>query len=229
MSFEYDVIVALYLPWCKYLTAREGVQPQLYADNLKCVSRDPGVLFRAARFTTGYVRLVGQELAPSKCVFLSTSRLVRREMRDWVVTDEGDRWTVKLDVRDLGGHLDTTFRGWSSTLAARVRLVLTRLLVVFALPLHFHGRIVVLRNMFIPGALHGIEASFLAESSVRKLRAAFCRVFLSCRQPLAHVGAVLSLLDGPVGCDPAFCVVWFRFRLMRRYLAYRPERGFQGL
>ena len=43
-------------------------------------------------------------------------------MRDWVVTDEGDRWTVKLDVRDLGGHLDTTFRGWSSTLATRVRV-----------------------------------------------------------------------------------------------------------
>ena len=37
------------------------------------------------------------------------------------------------------------------------------------------------------------------------------------------MGAVLSLLDGPVGCDPAFCVVWFRFRLMRRYSAYRPE------
>ena len=31
-----------------------------------------------------------------------------------------------FDVRDLGGHLDTTFRGWSSTLAARVRLVLSR-------------------------------------------------------------------------------------------------------
>ena len=138
--------------------------------------------------------------------------MVRREMRDWVVTDEGDRWTVKLDVRDLGGHLDTTFRGWSSTLAARVRLVLARLLVVFALPRHFHGRLCVFRNMFIPGALHGIEASFLAESSVRKLQAAFCKVSWSSRQPLARVGAVLSLLDGPVGCDPAFCVVWFRFR-----------------
>ena len=97
------------------------------------------------------------------------------------------------------------------------------MLVVFALPLHFHGRLCVLRNMFIPGALHGIEASFLAVSSVRKLRAVFCSVSWSSRQPLAHVGAVLSLIDGPVGCDPAFCVVWFRFRQMRRYLAYRPE------
>ena len=140
-----------------------------------------------------------------------------------MVSDEGDRWTVKFDVRDLGGHLDTTFRGWSSTLATRVRVVIARLVVVFALPLHFHGRLGVLRSMFIPGALHGVEASYLAESSVRKLRSAFCRVSWSRRQPFAHVGAVLSLLDGPVGCDPAFCVVWFRFRQMRRYLAFRPE------
>ena len=81
-----------------------GVQPQLYADNLKFVSGDPGLLLSAARFTTGYVRLVGQEPAPSKCVLMSTSRAVRGDMRGWIVTDE--------DVRDLGeGHLDTTFRG----------------------------------------------------------------------------------------------------------------------
>ena len=55
------------------------------------------------------------------------------------------------------------------------------------------------------------------------MRSAFCRVAWSGRQAIAHVGAVLSLLDGPVGCDPAFCVVWFRFRQMRRYMAFRPE------
>ena len=49
-------IVALYLPWCRYLSAQVGVEPQLYADNLKCVSRDPDLLLSAARFTTGYVR-----------------------------------------------------------------------------------------------------------------------------------------------------------------------------
>ena len=91
-------IVALSLPWCGHLGAQEGIQPQFYADNLKCVSRDLGVLLRAARFTTGYVRLVGQEPALSKCVLMSTSRAVRSDMRGWIVADEGDRWSVKLDV-----------------------------------------------------------------------------------------------------------------------------------
>ena len=109
-------IVALYLPWCHYLAAHGegrgrgegGGQPQLYADNLKCVSRDPDLLLHAARFTTGYVRLVGQEPPTSKCVLLSTSREVRKDMKKWVLSLEGDKWSVKFDVRDLGGHLDTT-------------------------------------------------------------------------------------------------------------------------
>ena len=196
-----------------------GFQPQLYADNLKCVSRDPGLLLHAARFTTGYVGLVGQEPAPRKCVLLSTSGEVRKDMKDWVLSLDGDKWSVKFDVRDLGGHLDTTFRVWSSTLAARVSLVISRLALLFILPLDFHGRVRVVRSMYIPAALHGIEASLLASDSLRKLRSSIRGVVWSRRQPMANVGAVLSLLDGPTGCDPAFCVVWFRFRLLRRYLA----------
>ena len=119
----------------------------------------------------------------------------------------------------MGGHLDTTIRGWSWTLAARVRLVISRLALIFVLPLDFHGRVRVVRSMYLPAALHGIEASFLASGSLRRLRSAIRRVVWSRRQPLASVGAVLSFLDGPTGCDPAFCAVWFRFRLLRRYLA----------
>ena len=214
--------VALYLPWCRYLAAQEGVQHQLYADNLKCLSRSPDLLLSAARFTTKYVRLVGQEPAPRKCVLLSTSREARKDMKGWVLSQDGDRWSVKFDVRDLGGHLDTTFRGWSSTLAAGVRLVISRLTLVFILSLDFHCRVRVVRSMYLPAALHGIEASLLASESLRRLRSAVRRVVWSRRQPLASNGAVLSLLDGPTGCDPAFCVVWFRFRLLRRYLALWP-------
>ena len=197
-----------------------GIQPQLHADNLKCVSGDPDLLLNAARFTAGYVRLVGQELAPSKCVLLSTSREVRKDMKDWVFSLDGDKWSVKFDIWDLVGHLDTTFRGWSSTLAVRVRLVISRLVLLLVLPLDFYGRVRVARSMYLPAALHGIVASLLASDSLRKLRSSVCGAVWSRRQNLANVGAVLSLLDGPT--HPCFCVVWFRFRLLRRYLALWP-------
>ena len=77
--------------------------------------------------------------------------------------------------------------------------------------------------MFIPGALHGIEASLLASDSLRKLRSSIRKVVWSRRQPLAGVGAVLSLMDGPSGCDPAYFEVWFRFRVLLRYLALWPS------
>ena len=47
------------------------------------------LLLHAARFSTKYVRLVGQEPAPSKCVLLSTSREVRKDMKEWVRSQEG--------------------------------------------------------------------------------------------------------------------------------------------
>ena len=75
----------------------------------------------------------------------------------------GDRWTSSLTVRDLGGHLDTTRRGWSSTSSTRVRLVISRFDLISALLLDFHGRIRVVRAMFLPCALHGIEASYLSK------------------------------------------------------------------
>ena len=62
------------------------VTPQLYADNLKCVSSSPEQLLRAAKFTSGYVRLVGQEPAPKKCILMSTSAGVRREMKAWDIS-----------------------------------------------------------------------------------------------------------------------------------------------
>ena len=113
------------------------------------------------------------------CVLPGSLLAVRNDMeregreRGWIVTDEGDKWSVELDVRDLGGHLDTTFRVWSAALATRVRMVISRLILNFVLPLDFHGRLRlrVIRSTVI-GALHGIEASVLPDASLRELRTA---------------------------------------------------------
>ena len=40
--------------------------------------------------------------------------------------------------------------------------------MIFALPLDFHGRVRVVRSMYLPAALHAIEASLLASDSLRE-------------------------------------------------------------
>ena len=54
-------------------------------------------------------------------------------------------------------------------------------------------------------------------------RAVIVRAVWSSKMPLADALAILNLLDGPVDVDPAFHIIWSRFRMMRRYLAYCPD------
>ena len=203
-------IVALYLPWCRYLDQLPDVSPQLYADNLKCVRSRPERLLRAAQFTSAYVRLVGQEPAPSKCVLMSTSAAVRRvnagllswmfEILEGILTPLIGPGVAPLL---LGFLLFLGLSGWSP---------LYHLVIVLR----------ILCTMYVPAALHGVEASHLSQSGLFKLRAAFVRACWSSKLTLAHTGTVLGMLDSPECADPNACIIWFRFRLMREYLAYRP-------
>ena len=119
--------------------------------------------------------------------------------------------------------MDTTYRRRATTLAGTVLGLLAALLVVVALPLDFVGKLRILRTKFLPGALHAIEAPTISFRLLQRLRSAFVSAIWSEKMPLAHVGAMLSLLDGPPGCAPGFYVVWCRFRLLRRYLALNPQ------
>ena len=64
---------------------------------------------------------------------------------------------------------------------------------------------------------------FISPPRLFAFRAAIVRAVWSSKMPLANAPAVLNLLDGPVGVDPAFHIIRSRFRMMRRYLAYCPE------
>ena len=203
--------VALYLPWCWYLEAQKGVKPTIL-----CVCPTIWVWFCEPPGFHCWVCSVGWSRA---CTQQECLDGYGKDWRCWILSYEGDKWSVKLDVRDPGGHLDTTLRRCSASFSVRGFLVKQRWLIVAASPLDFHGRRRVMRIVFIPGALRGIEASLLSQSSLLGLRDALVAAVWSKRQPLARGGSVLSLLDGPEGCG--FCIVWFRFRMLRRYLAYR--------
>ena len=103
--------VALYIPWCRHLDSLPDIKPQLYADNLECSAERLRALFESARFTAQYVRSVGQDVSPGKCVLLSTSKSDSEGHEAFgtflVMVVFGK---FQLDVRDLGGHLDFTLR-----------------------------------------------------------------------------------------------------------------------
>ena len=126
----------------------------------------------AASFTNISISLVGQGVAPEKCVLLSSSRGVRADMVVLVTT-----WTVKRNVRDLGGHLNLNYRGGPLLYAREVGCILCRTPVVYASPLDNGGKLRILRTIFIPAALRGAEASAVFESSLCKLRSAFVRAW----------------------------------------------------
>ena len=216
-------IVALYVPWCRRLDALPDVKPQLYADNLKCSAERPRALFESASFTAQYVRSVGQDVSPRKCVLLSTSKSVRKAMKLWNVAGDVGFWNVQLDVRDLGGHLDFTLRARAGTLSKRVREATLGVASVGALPLGFQAKLGLVRCMYLPAGLHAAEASYVSSSSISAFRAAIVRAVWSSKMPLANAPALLNLLDGLVGVDLPLHIVWSRFRMMRRFLAYCPD------
>ena len=209
-------IVALYIPWCRHLEPLPDIKPQLYADNLKCSAVRPRALFESAYFTARYVRLVGQDVAPGKCVLLSTSKAVRRAMKLWDISGEGGFGRFSLM------SLDFTYRARAGTLSRRIGATVG-VAAVGALPLGFHVKLGLVRGKYLPAGLHAAEASYVSSSSISASRAAIVRAVWSSKMPLANAPAILNLLDGPVDVDPAFYAVWSRFLMMRRYLAYCPE------
>ena len=132
-------------------------------------------------------------------------------------------WKVQLDVKDLGGHLDFTFRARAGRLSKRVREATLGVASVGASPLGFHVKLGLVRGKYLPAGLHAAEASHVSSSSISAFRAAIVRAVWSSKMPLANAPAGLNLLDGPVGVDPAIHIIWSRFRMMRKYLSYCPE------
>ena len=208
---------------CRYLESLPNVRPQLYADNLECSAQCPHALFGAARFTARYVRAVGQDVSPGKCVLFCTSKSVRKALKLWDISSDSRFWKVQLDVRDLGGHLDFPYRARAGTLSCTVKDATARVAMVGALPLGFQDKLGLVRGKYIPAGLHAAEASYVSASSLSSFRAAIVRAVWSSKMLLANTPVVLILLDGPVGVDPALHVIRVRFRMLHRYLAYCPD------
>ena len=179
-------IVALYVPWCGHLGNQHAVTPQLNSDNLKCTTSSGPALLAAARFTDQKILSVGQEASPSKCAQFCTSKDTRKNMKDWAFSAGNKSWGTKLDVRDLGGHLDVTCRAGAGNLSRRTVLATSQVRIVRALPFGFLRLIGIIGSKYLPPGLHGAEGAHV-----------YCKKKL----PMAKPQSVLNLLDAPDCCD----------------------------
>ena len=134
----------------------------------------------------------------SRAPKLPGRRLLRNRMTAWRYATAGCLWTVKLDVRDLGGHLDVTLRALAGTLGDRVS-------AAGALP---HGGPTnawdgVLQVSNLLAGLHWCEGAAISVS----FRSVVAHGFQSEKLSKANTLALLSLLDALGGSDPAFFVI----------------------
>ena len=111
---------------------------------------------------------------------------------------------------------DFTRRARAGTLSKRVRQAALGVAAVLYL-LGFLVKLGLVRGKCLPAGLHAAEVSCVSSSSISAFRAAIVRAVLASKMPLANAPAILNLLDGLVDVDPAFYVVWSRFRMMRRF------------
>ena len=119
--------------------------------------------------------------------------------------------------------MDVTFRAVAGTLNSRVKIATTQFPAVGALLLGFQRMLGMVRSKYLPGGLHGCEGAATSVGALGSFRSAVARAVWSKKLPMTNTPALLSLLDGPWGSDPAFFIIWSRFRQLRRYLAYRPD------
>ena len=128
-------------------------------------------------------------------------------MKLWDISGDGGFWKVQLDVRDLGGHLDFTYRAGACTLSHRVGKATVGVAAVGALPLGFQVKLGLVRGKYLLAGFHAAEASYVSSSSISAFRAAIVRAVWSTKMPLAKTLAILNLLDGQFDVDPAFHVI----------------------
>ena len=95
------------------------------------------------------------------------------------------------------------------------------------MPLGFQVKLGLVRGKSLPAGLHAAEASYVSSLAMSAFWAAIVRAVWSTEMPLASTPAILNLLDGLAGIDPAFHLVWAGFPRIFRMLDLI-SRGTQG-
>ena len=123
-----SVIGLLFRPWIVRMQQigrghEAQVQPRVLADDILITATGPEqvpAFCEAYDATIEYVSDMGGRMAPDKSLLVSTSRIIRKKMRDYTWTRlRGAKLKFHTTFRDLGTQLNAGMRQIGNTLNAR--------------------------------------------------------------------------------------------------------------
>ena len=132
----------------------------------------------------------------------------RRRMKCWAISAGDKSWAVKLDARDLGGHLDITRRARAGTFSVGLSKLPRKYTWLVLCLLDFFGWLGWFGLSSYLLVFMALRAPHLSGKNLNAFRSSVVRACWPRKLPMSTPYAVLSLLDAPEGCDPGYFVIW---------------------
>ena len=152
-----------------------GAVPRLLADDFLVTVVGPDPLFveaaviEAVDETPTFIELMGGTSAPGKSKLFGSTAALRASLGAVVWPRLNTVIGVAMDFRDLGAHIDTSFRRWGTTLTKRLLAASSSAKRVAILRPYPTQACRVTRGKIIPMATYGAETTPVAETHLKHL------------------------------------------------------------
>jgi hypothetical protein len=197
-----------------------------HAEGRHCVLRST----KALLFTNQYLMQIGAEAGVDKTFAYGSDVDIRKICKlIWYGQCREKTIKVKLQVRDIGGHLDTTRHFHNKTGTDRIEMVIADIRAHANIPSHPHSRYCIVICKYLPAALYAISTSPENVRSVNRLMAAIADFLLGNnpivdRKTRSTILAMYACGNSPLTtCDPWHYILRQRCLDFRRCLVISPR------
>ena len=213
-------------PWLEKMAAL-GLLAYLLADDLKLADSAPDGTDKfeeGFRFTLRFFLTMGSRISPSKSGIAASSKALRSYFKGHLWPELRQSIPIKLHIRDLGYHWETTDVHCSGTLNARIADATLSARRIGNLQKDLMGRVRLLRGKTLPKAYYGVEGSRAGKRASDCLMAAMADAVVGKHYRNRSPDLVLMFCSD-IPLHPLYHVAWLRLSMLRRQLVLWDDRG----
>eukprot|EP00435_Cladocopium_sp_Y103_P014534 s1534_g3.t1 len=206
-----SVLAMMLINVAMHLTVQPQVSPSLvhsYVDNWEITSCDVSVLPEANRVIHAFAASLDITLDTPKTFYWATTGESRKYLRD-------QNCVVKLDAKDLGGHMNFSKRATMYTIRNRIQSCVFLWDWIARSPATIKQKLVALVVVAWPRCLHGISSHVISSEHFTRMRSAAMSALRWAKHGASSL-VQFGLSMNPIQ-DPEFYAIWHTVMSFRRY------------